>query len=90
MEEATEFYKNIEPGVRDLVRLLRDNGINTTSSCEHERYIQFDVWQDGDPELVRSLLYHAGYRGFKIETVLGQPPDGISYHRATLHLNEWG
>ena len=30
----SNWYKdNVEPGVRDLVQLLRDNGVNTECSC---------------------------------------------------------
>jgi hypothetical protein len=39
-----DWYKNIEPGIRDMVRLLRDNGFNTTTSCEHRMEITFDLW----------------------------------------------
>lgn len=86
----TEFYKDIEPGVRDIVRLLRDNGINTTSSCEHERYIQFDlVGLAYEIETIHGLLYNAGLRGYSIETIFGQPPDGFPYHRGTIHLERW-
>ena len=63
--EETEFYKNIEPGVREIVRLLRDNGINTTCSCEHERYIQYDAVDLAYETLViHNLLSNYGLRGY--------------------------
>lgn len=34
-----DWYETLEPGVREIVRFLRDNGINTDSSCEHEKYV---------------------------------------------------
>ena len=30
------YDENIEEGIRYIVKLLRDNGFNTTCSCEHE------------------------------------------------------
>ena len=35
----TEFYNQIEEKVRPYVKALRDSGLNTTASCEHEGYI---------------------------------------------------
>jgi len=34
------FYLEIEKTVRPFVKELRNNGINTTCSCEHEGYIE--------------------------------------------------
>jgi hypothetical protein len=34
------FYLQLEEGVRNAVRVLRNNGINTICSCHHEGYIQ--------------------------------------------------
>jgi hypothetical protein len=41
------YEENIEPEVRDLVRYLRNNGINTECSCGHEMYIQCQFILDG-------------------------------------------
>ena len=88
--DKTDFWGSIEDGVRNIVRLLRDNGINTTSSCEHEKYIQFDlVGLAYEIEIIHGLLFNAGIRGYSIETIFGQPPDGFSYHRGTIHLDRW-
>ena len=90
-QQLTAFYEEIEPGVREIVRLLRDNGINTTCSCEHEQYIQFElVGLAHEVEFIHNLLFNAGLRGYSIETVFGQPPDGLGYHRGTIRLNDWG
>ena len=83
------FYSAIDPGIRQLVKLLRDNGINTTCSCEHDSEIQFDVEQDGDVMAIHRLLSCNGYKGYRIETNFGFPPDGFPYHRGRLLLNEW-
>ena len=89
-QKPTEFYEQIESGVRDIVRLLRDNGINTTSSCEHEGRIEFDA--GGVPyevTVIHNLLFNAGLRGYSIETTFGQPPDGPGYHRGAIELKKW-
>ena len=44
-----DFYKGIESGVRPWVKLLRDAGINTDSSCHHEGticFFPFDIRSD--------------------------------------------
>ena len=33
------FYNKIEPTVRPFVKSLREHGINTIASCEHDGYI---------------------------------------------------
>jgi len=34
------YEEKIEEPLRDLVKILRNNGVNTTCSCGHEMYIQ--------------------------------------------------
>ena len=64
----TDWYEeNIEQGVRDLVRLLRNNGVNTTCSCEHERYVQCDYMADWELFRIHHLLVNEGYTDFSIE-----------------------
>lgn len=41
--KADWYEENIEEPIRDIVRLLRDNGINTTCSCGHTMEIQGDT-----------------------------------------------
>jgi len=36
----SDWYDCIEPGVRDIVRHLRNEGFNTICSCEHEMLVQ--------------------------------------------------
>lgn len=57
----SNWYIQVEEGVRDLVRYLRNQGINTTCSCHHDWYIQVDC----EPEDLRhiwSLLAEYGLR----------------------------
>lgn len=57
----------IEEGIRHHVKLLRDNGINTISSCAHDMCI--DAYYDGgDITAVHKLLFDAGYRNYTITT----------------------
>ena len=47
-----EWYDQIEEPVREIVKLLRNNGFNTTCSCGHEMYIEGDL-PGADYELQR-------------------------------------
>ena len=56
----TDWYKNnIEEGIRDLVKFLRNNGINTMSSCEHENpmCIHCQSMEDGQIKTIHDLLW---------------------------------
>ncbi len=67
----TDWYEeNIEEGVRFAVKLLRDNGINTECSCEHEGFIQCQYINDGHIRDVDHTLFNAGYRNYVIELYL--------------------
>ena len=53
----SEFYNAIEEPVRELVRRLRDSGINTTCSCGHEMYVQVDLVSDGFLHTIHRTVY---------------------------------
>lgn len=53
-----DFYSEIEEPIRDLVKYLRDNGINTTNSCGHQMTIQCDVVLSGWLQLLHNLLFN--------------------------------
>ena len=53
LEDA--WYRRIEPGVRELVRHLRNRGFNTVCSCEHEMLIQIACDAE-DLQLLRDVL----------------------------------
>jgi hypothetical protein len=68
--EEYEWYNKIELGVRDVVKLLRNNGINTECSCEHERYIQCAASGNGRIiQEIDTLLFNYGYRDYIIEYI---------------------
>jgi len=52
----TDWYEeNIEEGIRDVVKALRDNGINTTCSCEHEMWIEAETY---DPSSELNTIFN--------------------------------
>ena len=55
------WYDSIEPGIRPFVRLLRDNGINTTCSCEHTMTIDATWVDDDEPRRIWELLCTGNY-----------------------------
>ena len=61
------YEENIEGGVIFPVRLLRDNGINTECSCEHDKYIQCQYINDGHIRHIDYTLFNAGFRNYTIE-----------------------
>ncbi len=48
----------IEQPIRDVVKLLRDNGFNTECSCGHEMYVQCQYLMDGDIHRLHQLIWH--------------------------------
>ena len=67
----TDWYSQIEPEIRDLVRLLRNNGFNTTCSCGHEMTIDVDLLNNLDnAERLANFLQDQGIQNFKIEAEL--------------------
>ncbi len=62
----TDWYDCIEPGIRPMVKLLRDNGFNTTCSCEHEMYIEGRMSTDGELQRLDNLLFNNGFRNYFI------------------------
>ena len=71
MATMTDWYEqNIEEGIRETVRLLRDNGINTTSSCQHVMAIEAENYESSEIEKIYNLLIERGFDGFTIEVAL--------------------
>ena len=53
------YEEYIEEGVRNLVKFLRNNGINTECSCHHENpmYIQCQYMPNGSVKDIHDLLW---------------------------------
>jgi hypothetical protein len=84
-----EWYENIEPGIRPLVRLLRDNGWNTVCSCEHEMYVDVALLSMDDCERLASFLVENGYRKFHMAAELFAPLDGFWARRVHLTVGKF-
>lgn len=61
------YEENIEPEIRNIVRILRNNGINTESSCGHRMEIQFQILDSEEVNNLDRILYNEGFRDYKIE-----------------------
>ena len=63
------WYSQLEEPVRDLVRLLRNEGFNTTCSCGHlpNPYLQFEWYDDRNISRIYNLLSENDYRNFEIQ-----------------------
>ena len=66
------YEEAIEPGIRNQVRLMRDNGFNTTSSCGHVGYVELTLCHDGELMRLDYLLFNEGYRNYAIESRVGR------------------
>lgn len=64
------YKEHIEKPIRDAVRLLRNNGFNTSCSCGHEMYIQCQHLTDGEVMRLDHLLFNNGYRNYTINILL--------------------
>jgi len=64
------YEQNIEPTVREVVKLLRNNGINTQCSCGHKKYVQCQYINDGYIRTIDSLLFNNGFRNYEIKVNL--------------------
>lgn len=88
-KEKKDWYSYIEPEVRELVRLLRDNGFNTTCSCGHEMTIELALGNHLDEaERLANFLVDNGYKGFRIDVSLSVPKAGFWDRRATIYFEE--
>lgn len=81
------YEKYIEVEIRPLVKLLRDNGINTECSCGHEMYVQCQYRNEGFLQEVDYILFNAGYRNYSIDANIVRK-DGHIYHSINIHLKE--
>ncbi len=52
------YEERIEEPIRDIVRELRNNGINTTNSCGHEMSVEGDFIPDGALEHIHRTLHN--------------------------------
>lgn len=65
-KKSNWYERNIEPEVRDLVRLLRNNGYNTFRSCGHDEWISFAVEDPKEAWTLMLFLRERNYENFEI------------------------
>ncbi len=65
---ATGWYRAIEAGIRRHVRLLRDNGFNTYSSCQSRMEVALDISTTGELARLDDLLSRSGFTDYTILT----------------------
>lgn len=87
MSSADEFKAVIEAGIWPVVKALRDAGINTECSCEHEMYVQC---QTLDPTEDIRTIYNVlvGELGINTYTVSieNRVDDGHQYPTLDIRL----
>jgi hypothetical protein len=84
-----DLYDELEPPIRPLVRLLRNNGFNSTCSCGHGMWVELDVYgYMDDLERIRNLLLEHGYRDFTITGDL-RVMDMWPVRRAKVYLGDY-
>jgi len=80
--------ENIEAGIREVVRLLRNNGINTTQSCHHAMVIEAESYENNEASKVYNFLVENGYDGFEIVLLLYKERD--QYLKRSLRIRFFG
>ena len=82
----------IEDPLKELVKVLRNNGFNTECSCGHDMYIQCQCLLDGEVQRLHSLLFsylyeRDGMSGVNYHiTVDVEVKDGCMYTSMTIQL----
>lgn len=74
---------NIEPQIQKEVKLLRDNGFNTTWSCEHEGAVECTCALEGEAWRLHNVLAENGYRNYEIESSI-RVVSGHPYPKLTV------
>jgi hypothetical protein len=91
--QVSDWYElYVEPGVRKLVRLLRDNGVNTECSCEGHGdgavpYVQCQYIPDGEIVRIHNLLFDHGYENFIIQ-LHHRVLDGKSFSTLDIYVGK--
>lgn len=85
-EPSDQWYDNLELEIRPLVRMLRDGGWNTISSCGHEMSIEVMVPNMDDIELLAVFLSDHGIKSFRIEPVMEVSADQLWRRWATIYF----
>jgi hypothetical protein len=89
-------YPDLDPGIRDLVKWLRDRGFNTTCACEggeghsYERpTVEIDLMNLDEAERLALAVAEFGIAVFRVDASIQCPEKGFWARRATVTLGEW-
>jgi len=82
------WYKKLEPKIRPYVKLLRDNGINTTNSCEHDMSIDIALKDMAEVDYIGSVLIDNAVNNFTIEARLDKRGTGYWLRTAIVFIRE--
>lgn len=77
------WYENIEPEIRPIVKLMRNEGFNTTCSCGHEMYVEFMLLDTSELDRLDNVLFNNGFRTYTIEALLKRD-DGHGFSCAVV------
>ena len=88
-----EFYDSLEPEIRDIVKALRNAGINTTCSCGHKMYVEADIIPDGMLQTIHKTVFNylaeTGNRiQYSVVITLEQDIAGLSRCYARIQIGE--
>lgn len=91
MNDKDWYSENIEEPLRELIKYLRNNGVNTECSCGHDLYIQCQYIPDGNIKEIQNLIYNwlNEYNekiNFKIKIII-EVIDGKIYPTLEIKLN---
>lgn len=88
LQDDSWYLNNIEEPVRDIVKALRNNGINTECSCGHEMTIQCQSL-DPSAELreIRTVFMMMGITKYRVELVR-EVIDDRHFDSITIFLKE--
>lgn len=69
--DETDWYDTIEEPIRNLVKILRDNGFNTTCSCGHmpNPNVEMEWYEDSELTKLYNLLVENGFKNFTIRAI---------------------
>jgi len=83
----SDWYEIIEEPIREFVRLLRNNGYNTTCSCGHDGVVECDFIPDGAMMDLDNLLYNTGHRNYTLTWEIRRV-EGCGYNRLYIQKKE--
>jgi|SRR6185369_2970799 len=95
-----DIYKEMDKGIVDVVKLLRENGIETFTSCEGGEghafkfptvRCYFENHEEDEVKIMDILGFH-GYRGFYVSTFWacsGKAPDSVNLSQSFIQIEFW-